>query len=120
MSRKLRAPKYLILNASDSTTSPISTETGVKQLDTVLYSITVGASVNAILEVQGSSDDENTFTKTFESLDFAQTLSLNGAAETQYQIVIRDNPYAFMRLKITNNGGTGNITAYVSGVSKGA
>lgn len=120
MGRKLRAPKYPIWSAVDTTTSPTATETGVKQLDTVVYEITVGVAVDALLEVQGSLDDDNVTTKTFSSLDFNQTLPLVGADETSYQILIRDNPFNFLRLKLTNNGGTGTITAYVSGVSKGA
>jgi hypothetical protein len=117
--RKQRAPKYTIWSAVDTTTAPTSDGTGVKQLDTVLYEITVGASVNAILEVQGSTDDDNE-PKTFSSIDFNQTLSLIGSTDTAYQVLIRDNPFNTIRLKLTNNGGTGNITAYVSGVAKGA
>lgn len=120
MSRKQRAPKYRIWNAQDTTTNPTSTETGVKQLDSILYEITVDGTVNATLEVQGSTDDDNTPSKSFGSLDFGQTLTLVGATDTQYQVLVRDNTFNFLRLKITNNGGTGNITAHVSGVSKGA
>jgi hypothetical protein len=120
MSRKQRAPKYTVWSAVDTTTSPTSTETGVKQLDSILYEITIGASVNATLEVEGSTDADNAPAKTFGALDFGQALTLLGSTDTSYQVLIRDNTFNFLRLKLTNNGGTGNITAHVSGVSKGA
>lgn len=122
MSRKQRAPKYTVWSAVDTTTAPTSTPTGVKNLDTVLYDITVAAAVNALLTVQGSTDPDGTpdAARTFETLDFGSTLPLVGASDTKYQVLVRDNPFTFMRLVLANNGGTGNITATVSGVSKGA
>ena len=120
MSRKQRAPKYTIWSAVDTTTNPISTETGTKQLDSILYEITIDPTVNATLRVEGSTDADNAVTKTFGELDFGTTLTLVGATDTQYQVLIRDNTFNFLRLSVSNNAGTGNITAHVSGVSKGA
>lgn len=120
MSRKQRAPKFNIWNAEDTTSVTVSIETGTKQLDSILYEISVDATVNATLRVEGSTDADNAPAKTFGELDFGQTLSLVGSSDTQYQILIRDNTFNFLRLSLTNNGGTGNITAHVSGVSKGA
>jgi hypothetical protein len=120
MSRKLRANKYLILDAVDSTNPITSTETGVKQLDTVLYEIDIDATVNAVLVVEGSTDQDNSTSKVFNELDFGAPLTLIGAADTKYQVLIRDNAFNFLRLSISNNGGTGDISAWVSGVSKGA
>lgn len=120
MSRKLRAPKYAVWSAQDSTTATTSTETGVKQLDTVIYEISIDATVNGTLEVEGSIDPENTEPKTWSVLDFGTVITLNGATSTSDQILIRDNTFTYLRLKFTNNAGTGNITASVAGVSMGA
>lgn len=120
MSRKQRAPKYTIWSAIDTTTSPTSDPTGTKQLDSILYEITIDPTVNATLKVEGSTDADNAVTKTFSELDFGTSLALVGATDTQYKVLIRDNTFNFLRLALTNNTGTGNITAHVSGVSKGA
>jgi hypothetical protein len=120
MSRKLRANKYAVLSATDTATDPISLETGVKQLDTVIYEIDIDPSVNATLDVEGTIDDESVQSKGYAAIDFGVPIALNGAAETKYVVMVRDNPFTHLRLKVTNTGGTGNITAHVAGVSKGA
>jgi len=120
MTRKLRAPKFAVYTASDTATDPVSLESGIKQLDTVIYDIEIDPTVNATLEVEGSIDDENTLNKNYKTLDFGTPILLDGATEVKYVVMVRDNPFTFMRLKITNTGGTGDITAYVAGVSKGA
>ncbi len=120
MSRKLRAPKYPVWIAQDSTTVSLSLETGVKQLDNILYEIEIDPTVNGTLEVEGSIDPESIEVKSWSVLQFGTIISLNGASSTKDQIVIRDNTFTFLRLKFTNNAGTGNITAHVAGVSLGA
>lgn len=120
MSRKLRAPKFAVWQNEDSTTATTSLESGVKQLDTITYEITVEATVNGTLEVEGSIDDDITSVKTWTPLAFSAPIVLNGAVSTADQILIQENTFTFLRLKFTNNTGTGNITAYVAGVSKGA
>lgn len=120
MSRKLRAPKYPVWTAQDSTTATTSAETGVKQLDTVYYEIDLASTVNGTLTVEGSIDDELTTPKTWVQLDFGTPITLNGSLSTKDQILIRDNAFTFLRLKFTNNAGTGNISASIAGVSRGA
>jgi hypothetical protein len=120
MSRKLRANKYAVLSAADSATDPVSLETGVKQLDTIIYDIDIDATVNAGLEVEGTIDDESVASKSYSAIDFGTPINLVGSVETKHVVMIRDNPFTHIRLKVTNNGGTGNITAHVAGVSKGA
>lgn len=120
MSRRQIAPKFTLWGAVDSTTSPTSDATGVKNLDNVRYEITCAAGVVGTLEVEGSSDDDNESSKTFEPLDFGQPITINGGVSNYDEIVIRGNPYRFLRLKFTNNAGTGAISAYVSGNSVGA
>ncbi len=84
------------------------------------YEISLDATVVGTLEVEGSSDDDNAPIKTFEPLDFGTTINLNGAVSLTDEILIKENPYRFLRLKFTNNAGTGNISAFVSGNSVGA
>ena len=120
MSRRLRAPKFPVWEAQNTTTANLSLETGVKQLDTVLYEIEIDPTVNGTLRVEGSIDPENEQVKTWSSLDFGTPITLNGAVSTKDQVLIRDNVFTFLRLKFTNAGGTGNITAHVAGASVGA
>lgn len=120
MSRKLRAPKFPVWDAQDSATATLSIETGVKQLDNIIYEIEIDSTVNGTIEVEGSIDPENTQVKTWSTLDFGTTIALVGSASLKDQILIRDNAFTYLRLKFTNNGGTGNITAHVAGVSLGA
>lgn len=120
MSRKLRAPKFPVWESEDSTTALYSVETGVKQLDTVLYELEIDAAVNGTIEVEGSTDRDEVAVKEWSALDFGTVISLVGSSSLKDQILIRDNTFTFLRLKFTNNGGTGNINASISGVSVGA
>lgn len=119
MTRRYITQKFQVLSA-DSTTDPTSTETGVKNLDNVRYEITCEAGVIGTLVVEGSSDEDNTTIKTFNPLDFGTPITINGSLSTFDEIVIRQNPYKFLRLTFTNNAGTGNISAFISGNSAGA
>jgi hypothetical protein len=118
--RKLRAPKYKLWDAVDSTTNPTSEETGVKQLDVVIYELEIDPTVNGTLKVEGSIDQENTEPKTWSELDFGTVITLNGGSSLKDQVIVRDNPFTFLRLKFQNSTGTGNITAHIAGVSSGA
>lgn len=120
MSRRQIAPRHTLWSAVNSTTNPTSEATGVKNLDNVRYEITCASGVVGTIEVEGSSDDDNALVKTFEPLDFGTPITINGSSSTYDEIVIRGNPYRFLRLKFTNNAGTGAISAYVSGNSVGA
>lgn len=119
MGRRSLINKFRVLNAEDSTTNPRSTETDVSSVDKVSYQISIDNTVNAIAKVKFYND------KTFvaasaKELDFQQTLSLNGASETDYMIQIENQGFKWLFLDITNNGGTGNISAWISGNTVGA
>jgi len=59
-----------------------------------------------------------TFT-TWRSLDFGSTISISGNAGN-HQISIQDPPFQKLRIKYTRTSGTGNLTAVLHAMAKGA
>lgn len=119
MSRRHLIREYQVFDSSDSTTDPVSTHTDVSGVDKIAYRLSIGASVNAILHVKVCNKDYFSATDSFE-LDFEETLTLNGGIDTEYLVSIDNQGFKFLFLEVTNNGGTGNIDAWITGLSVGA
>lgn len=122
MGRKLNAPKYQIWDQVDTATNPTSISTSVKQIDHVCYEVSYDSTVLASLGVQFSNDDETTppASWVWRDVEFGQAVTLDGSLDTETNVVFREMPYKNLRLKVTNAGGTGNITAFISGQGRGA
>lgn len=120
MGRKNNGPKYQLWSAVDTATNPTSEATSVHQVDHVCYELEYGAAVNALISVEFSNDPDNAPIKTWRAVEFGQSIALNGAVDTQTNIVFREMPFKSLRLKITNTGGTGNISAWISSQTRGA
>ena len=120
MSRKHEINKYLVLDAEDSTTDPESVQTDVSQVDKIAYDITVAAGVIGTLEVQFCNDRLITNQSVFNSLDFGTPIAINGGTDTVYRLEIDNESFKWMKLKFTDNAGTGNITASITGTTIGA
>lgn len=126
MGRKNNAPKFRVWDSVDTTTSPTSQKTSVHQIDHISYDLVYDNTVNANLTVEYCNDADNTPTSEQEWLPinfgsvYGTVIPLVGATDTETNIVFREMPYKALRLVLSNNGGTGNITADISGQSRGA
>lgn len=119
MSRRHLIRKFQVLTDSDSTTSPDSIATDVSGVDFITYQIDVDATVDSILKVYFSNDDQfNSATKT--ELDFAAPLPILGASDTSYTVHIENLGFKWFQLSFTDNGGTGLINAFITGSGRGA
>jgi len=119
MGRRNLLTKYQVFTNADSTTAEESEKTVIDQLDNIKYTIVIGASVDCEVEVQ-FSDDKITKDEVWRPLKFASALTLVGATDTEYTIIIKEAVSHKLRLFITNNAGTGTINAWISGNDIGA
>lgn len=120
MSRRHIIRKYQLLDQADTTTNPESAFTDVQQVDFVSYEFGLDATVNATLDVQYCNDERIDASSVFKDLDFNQTLILDGSVDTDGIVHVENKGFKFLKLKITNNGGTGNIDAWITGLNRGA
>lgn len=119
MCRRNVLKKFQLLNSVDSTTNPQSSPTSVSQLDFLTYEIVIGASVDAILKVFYCNDEVFNASNTRE-LDFNTVLALDGAIDTEYTIHIENMGFKWLLLDITDAGGSGNVSAWITGNVRGA
>lgn len=119
MGRRNIIREYQVLSNSDTTTSPDSAQTDVSSVDFITYRIAVGATVNASVSVK-FMNAEIFSAADAEALNFGQTLSLVGATDQDYMITVENKGFKWMFLDIANNGGTGNVSAWITGTSRGA
>lgn len=120
MGRRSILNKYQVLNAVDSTTNPESIETDISSVDYITYEFILDATVDADLSVQYCNDARITSASTFKDLNFGSTTPLDGSIDAGGIVHIKNMGLKWMKLVITNNGGTGNISAWVSGTVGGA
>lgn len=119
MSRRHLIRKFQVLTDADSTTSPSSIATDVSGVDFITYQIDIDATVDSILKVYFSNDDQfNSATKT--ELDFAAALPIMGATDTSYTVHIENLGFKWFQLSFTDNAGTGLINAFITGSGRGA
>lgn len=116
MGRRSLLRKFQVLSSADSAADPTSEVTDVSSVDFITYQIEIANTVDAVLAVEFCNDDSGDY----KELNFNQTLSLDGASETDYLVHVENKAFKNLRLAITNNGGTGSIDAWVSGSVKGA
>jgi hypothetical protein len=119
MGRRSVLPKYQVFSNADSSTDPVSTETDIQGVDSVVYTIDVDPTVNATMNIK-YCNDVRFDPDVSHSLNFEQVLSLNGSTDTSYQVVIENRGFKWTFIEVENSGGTGNINAWVSGTVKGA
>ena len=119
MGRRNIIREYQVFSSADTSTSPDSAYTDVSGVDFITYRIAVGATVNAIASIKFMNGD--TFSAAdAEALNFGQTLSLVGATDQDYMITIENKGFKWLYIDIANNGGTGNVSAWITGTSRGA
>lgn len=119
MSRRHVLKKYQLFNSEDSTTNPISKETDVSQLDFVTYQLSIESGVNATLVVL-FSNDERFDPANVSELNFGAPIVLDGATESQYVLHIQNQGFKWFLLNVIDNGGSGNVSAWVTGNVRGA
>lgn len=119
MGRRSIIREFQVLSDSDSTTNPDSTQTDVSGVDFITYRLAIGAAVNANFQVKFMNGDQFNASQA-EALNFGQTLSLVGATDQDCMVVIENKGFKWMYLDVTNNGGTGNINAWITGTVRGA
>lgn len=120
MSRRNLIKKFVVWNNYNSSGAAApSTNTTVDQVDDIKYIIQVDPSVDGSIEVE-FADDKNVNDEVWLPLDFKRPLLIDGATETDYEILIEKAVSLKLRLSFTNNGGTGNIDAWVTGANIGA
>lgn len=119
MSRRNIIKKFQVLTSANSTAVQSSEVTDVSAVDYITYQISVDATVNATLSVYFSND--TTFdASSAKSLNFGLSTPLNGASDTSYVVHIENKGFKWLQVRTTNNGGTGNISAWVTGTNRGA
>lgn len=119
MSRRSLIKKFQVLSGADTTSAQSSEETDVSGVDFIFYEVSIDATVNATLSVYYSND--NVFdASTAKALNFGTTTSLAGATDTHYIVQIENPGIKWIQLRTANNGGTGNVSAWVAGTVRGA
>ena len=119
MGRRSIIREFQVLTNSDSATNPDSTQTDVSSVDFITYRLAIDDSVNATVQVKFMNADQFDASQS-EALSFGQTLSLVGATDQDCMIIIENKGFKWMYLDITNNAGTGNINAWITGTVRGA
>jgi hypothetical protein len=119
MSRRNRVSKFLVWEGLDSASPSPSTATTTDQVDVVKYILTIDSTVVCDLLVQ-FTDDPQDFNETWHDFDFGSTISLDGSVDTEYTIYLNKPSAKKTRLNLSNNSGTGLITAYYSSSQVGA
>jgi hypothetical protein len=120
MSRRHLIKKYKVFDNADTTTNPESLITEIAQVDNITYQIIIDSTVDAEIQVKYCNDDFISGSSVFTDLDFGSPLMLDGSSDTDGLIHIQNKGFKFLRLSIVNNGGTGDITAFVTGTGIGA
>lgn len=120
MGRRTVLPKFQVYTNADTTTDPVSTVSDVSGVDYVTYQLTADASVNASLTVEFCNDDRIDANSVFKALDFGQTTPIIGATDAEYLVHVQNRGFRHLKLSLTNNAGTGNVNAWVSGTAMGA
>jgi hypothetical protein len=120
MGRRSQLPKYQVFSAVDTTTDPESTPTDISSVDEITYEIEIDNTVDASLEVKFCNDSILSDTSIFKALDFNQATPLDGSTETSGLVHIENKGFKWMKLAVTDNGGTGDINAWITGTVKGA
>jgi hypothetical protein len=120
MGRRTVLEKYLLIDNQSSASTITSGSTEVSGLDNVTYEIKAAALVNAICQVQFCNDRVLSPSSIFKPLDFGSALTIIGATDTDYTITIQNQGFKNLRLNFSNNAGSGNISAWVTGNAVGA
>lgn len=120
MGRRTVLPKFQVFASEDTTADPESSVSDVSGVDYITYEIDIGASVDADIEVQFCNDARISDSSAFRALNFNQTTPLDGSSDTSGMIHVENQGFKWMRLAVSNNGGTGNISAWLSGTVRGA
>lgn len=119
MSRRSLIKKFQVFSDADTTSAQSSEATDVSGVDFIFYEVAIGASVNATLSVYYSND--NVFSASAaKALNFGTTTSLVGSTDTSYIVQIENPGIKWLQLRTANNGGSGNINAWISGTVRGA
>ena len=119
MSRRSIIKKYQVLTSADSTTSPNSTQTDVSGIDLITYQLKLDPLVVADLVVSFSNDE--VFNQSnITALNFSQTTSLIGSVETEYLVHIENQGFKWLQVQVVDNGGSGNVNAWIIGAGRGA
>lgn len=120
MSRRSLLSKYQLLNAEDSASTLESISTDISGVDLITYQISCDSAVDSLLSVMCCNDVILSPSSIFVALNFSAILSINGAIDTEYFVTVQNQGFRHIKLSFANNGGTGNISAWVSGTSVGA
>jgi hypothetical protein len=119
MCRRNVLKKFQLFNAVDSTTNPQSEHTSVSQLDFITYEVLIDSSVNAFLKVY-YCNDEVFNASNIRELDFGSPVALLGSNDTEYTLHIENMGFKWLLLEVTNNAGTGDVSAWITGNVRGA
>lgn len=120
MGRKLIINKHQVFDVADSAIDPESSITDVGQVDIVRYDLVVDSTVDGTLSVEVALEGDLE-APVFRPLDFGPTpLVINGAVDTEYSVLINQVSFKKIKLKFNDNGGSGNIDAWIYATTRGA
>lgn len=119
MSRRNILKRFQLFNQEDTTTDPQSDHTDISQLDNVTYELSIDNTVNANLDIYYCNTERFDQSQA-EKLGFSSQIVLNGATDTKITIHIKNLGFKWLYLKLTDNGGSGNIDAFITGNVGGA
>jgi hypothetical protein len=120
MGRRTQLPKYHLLTAVDSSTSPESEATEVGTVDFITYQFKLDPTVDANLEVHFCNDDRLLEDSIFSPLPFGIPMPLMGATDAEGLVHIVNGGFKWLKLVILDNGGSGNVDAWITGTVRGA
>lgn len=120
MSRRRILNKFQVLEGMDSSMSPVSEPTDVSGLDNITYLVEIDPSVDGEMLVEHCEDEKLSDSSVFKELNFGEQVILNSANDLDYTLQIKNAGFRHMRLSFVDNGGSGNINAWISGNTVGA
>lgn len=119
MSRRHIIKEFQVLTNSDTTSDPQSTPSDISSVDFITYKAVIDNTVNAIARIYVCNKPIFDPSSLIE-LNFGSAMPMVGATETDYLFHIDNRGFKWMVLDIEDNGGAGNINAWVNGISRGA
>ena len=120
MGRRTILPKFQVFKNVSTVGNPSSDITECTPVDRITYEVEIDPTVNAQLEVHYCNDPRISDSSLFKPISFNQPTPLDGSMNTQGMVHIQNLGFKHLRLVVLNNGGTGNIRAWVSGTVEGA
>jgi len=119
MSRRSIIRKFQVFTGEDTSLNPLSIPSDVSGVDSITYQLSIDPAVNASMEIHFSNDEKFDQAST-EKLDFGQLTTLLGSTDESYIVHIANKGFKWLQVRVIDNGGSGNVNAWITGTVGGA